>query len=48
MALAFILGKYNSGVALLKQDTNGNFKALNTKEDTDANGNKTYTANNCQ
>lgn len=48
IATAFILSKYNSGVALMKQDANGNFKRLNTKEHTDANGNKTYTSNNCQ
>ena len=48
MALAFILEKYHAGVALLKQDSNGNFKRLNTKETSDANENKTYTATNCQ
>lgn len=48
MATAFILSKYNAGVALLKQDDNGNFKRLNTKEHTDANGSKTYTFNNCK
>lgn len=48
MALAFILGEYNSGVALLKQDSNSNFQRLNTDKSTDASGHNTYTANNCQ
>lgn len=48
MSFAFILSKYNAGVALLKQDTDGNFKRLNTEEITDSNGSKTYTSNNCQ
>ncbi len=48
MAMAFILGKYNVGVALLKQDDHGNFKRLNTKKITNSNGLKTYIANNCQ
>lgn len=47
MAMAFVLDKYNSGIALLKQDGNGNFKRLRTQENT-ANGNTTYAANNCQ
>jgi len=48
MAMAFVLAKYNAGVALLKQDSNGNFKRLNTNQTTDANGNTIYVANNCQ
>lgn len=48
MAMAFILEKYNAGVALLKQDDNGIFRRLNTKEVTDSNGLKKYVANNCQ
>lgn len=47
MAVAFILEKYNTGVALLKQDSSGNFKRLNTREITDGNGNKIYLPNNC-
>jgi|GEM_PF-1235517 len=47
MAMAFVLDKYNSGIALLKQDGNGNFKRLRTQENT-ANGNTTYSSNNCQ
>lgn len=48
MALAFILSKYNAGIALLRQDTFGDFKRLNTKENIDQNGNQTYQSNNCQ
>jgi hypothetical protein len=48
MALALILDKYQSGVALLKQDSNGNFIRLGTKEITQPDGSKTYQANNCQ
>jgi hypothetical protein len=47
-AMAFILDKYNTGIALLKQDSSGNFKRLITIENIDANGNKTYTTSNCQ
>jgi hypothetical protein len=47
MALAFILEKYNVGVALLKQDDRGIFKRLITKEISYANGLKKYVANNC-
>lgn len=46
-AMAYVLDKYNTGIALLKQDSNGNFKRLKTDENT-SNGNTTYTANNCQ
>jgi hypothetical protein len=48
MAMAFILEKYNAGVALLKQDEKGNFMRINTKEATDPNGLKIYVAENCQ
>ncbi|HQV06503.1 MAG TPA: hypothetical protein PKW62_07070, partial [Chitinophagaceae bacterium] len=48
MATAMVLEKYHSNVALLKQDSNGNFKRLRTTEITDENGNETYIANNCQ
>lgn len=48
MAMAFILEKYNVGVALLKQDDRGIFKRLNTKEISYSNGIKKYVANNCQ
>ncbi|MGC4235328.1 MAG: hypothetical protein QM594_20320 [Niabella sp.] len=46
-AMAFILLKYKTGVALLKQDTDGKFKRLHTKETKDARGNKTYASENC-
>lgn len=48
MAIAFILEKYKAGVALLIQSANSDFKRLGTKENVDANGNKTYASNNCQ
>lgn len=47
MAVAFILEKYHAGVALLKQDSNGNFKRLNTYEATDSDGRISYTQNIC-
>ena len=47
MVVAFVLDKYSSGMALLKQDTNGNFIRLRTESNT-INGNTTYTQNNCQ
>lgn len=48
MALAFIMEKYNMGVALLKQDSDGNFKRLNTVPNTNSTGVViSYTAKNC-
>lgn len=32
MSMAFVLEKYNSGIAILKQDANGNFKILRAKQ----------------
>ncbi len=46
-AMSYILDKYNTGIALLKQDINGNFKRLITNENL-SNGNATYFTNNCQ
>lgn len=46
-AMSYVLDKYNTGIALLKQDSIGNFKRLKTDENT-SNGNTIYTANNCQ
>lgn len=48
MAMAFVLSKYNTGVALLKQDGNENFKRLNTIETIQTDGTKIYNATNCQ
>jgi hypothetical protein len=49
MAMAFVMEKYNMGIALLKQDNNGIFKRLNTVENTNNNGIPvSYTSNNCQ
>jgi hypothetical protein len=45
-AMAYVLSKYNTGFALLKQDASGNFKRLRTDETT-AHGHTTYAANNC-
>lgn len=45
-AMAYILDQKNTGVILLKQDSNGNFKRLQTNENTE-NGVSTYNANNC-
>lgn len=48
MAKAFILKKYNTGIALFKQNANGDFKLLNTLEHINKeNGVKSYTTNNC-
>lgn len=49
MAMSFVMEKYNMGVALLKQDSNGSFKRLNTLENTNTSGTPiSYTSNNCQ
>ena len=49
MAMAFVMEKYKMGVALLKQDSNGDFKRLNTIENTTIDGTrKFYKSNNCQ
>ena len=47
MALAFILEKYNAGIALLKQDSRGAFKKLRTIVSKDA-GRLIFKAANCQ
>lgn len=48
MAMSFVMEKYHMGVALLKQDSNGNFKRLNTVENTNPTGTPiSYTSNNC-
>lgn len=49
MAMALILEKYDTGVALLKQDANGNFIRLRTNEVLKSDGTpQSITANNCQ
>lgn len=45
-AIAFILDKYNAGITLLKQNSNGNFNFINTEEVTQ-NGIKTYILKPC-
>lgn len=46
MALAHILDKYNSGIALTKLDITGNFKKINVTEN-NISGTKTYSQSNC-
>lgn len=41
------MDKYNVGVALLKEETNGNFKKINVTETVLDNKNKVYTENEC-
>lgn len=38
-----ILDKYNAGITLLKQDSDGNFKPLKTEETINPDDSKTYT-----
>ena len=45
-AMGFILDKYDAGITLLKQDSNGNFNPIKTEE-TIQNGVKTYTPKPC-
>ena len=47
IAITYILSKYKAGVALLKQDTDGNFKRLNTEYNSNGNNNP-YTIKKCQ
>jgi hypothetical protein len=47
-AMSFVLDKYKTGIVLLKQDSNGNFKRLKAEESTSDGGIITYIANNCQ
>lgn len=43
MALSNVLDKYDTGIALTKMDSNGNFKKVNIKQ----NNNGTYSQSNC-
>ena len=45
--IAFILDKYNSGITLMKQDTNGKFNRIKNQETTNADGSKRYLAVPC-
>lgn len=47
MAMAYMLDKYNTGIALTKMDGSSNFKKLGTKETITADSTKSYTTNNC-
>ena len=46
MALALVLDKYNAGVVVLKQNSDGSFSKLGTIQ-TESNGDANYTQNNC-
>ncbi|WP_312175485.1 hypothetical protein [Chryseobacterium sp.] len=46
-ALAFMLDKYNAGIALTKIDTNGNFKKLGIRENTNRD-HKVYREDHCK
>jgi hypothetical protein len=46
-AIAFVLDKYNAGITLLKQNSNGEFNPIKTQETTQSDGTKTYTKIPC-
>ncbi|TCN60017.1 hypothetical protein D0809_08805 [Flavobacterium circumlabens] len=46
-AIAFTLDKFKSGITLLKQEHSGEFKPINFKEITQANGSKSYNSIPC-
>jgi len=46
-AVSFVLDKYNSGITILKQDSDGNFKPLKIKETINSDNTKTYTLIPC-
>lgn len=46
MALAYVLDKYNAGVALTKMNSDGSFRKININAST-INGSTTYTQSNC-
>ncbi|MGN7785369.1 hypothetical protein ACTJIJ_12640 [Niabella sp. 22666] len=46
-ALVFLLKKYKTGIALLKQNTSGIYKALDVIEKTDSKGHTTYLLSYC-
>lgn len=48
MSIAYVLGKYNSGIALIKQNSSSQFKKINIKESIDPNGEKHYRSDGCQ
>jgi len=47
MGIASVLDNNNAGIALMKQDSNGDFKPLKIKETTNSNGSKTYSLMPC-
>jgi hypothetical protein len=46
-AIAFVLGKYNTGISLMKQDQDGNFYPIIPETITDMTGNIIYTNKDC-
>lgn len=46
-AVSFVLDKYNSGITILKQDSDGNFKPFKIEETINSDGSKTYTLIPC-
>jgi len=46
MVMALVLDKYNTGIALLKQNSDGSFSKLGTTQ-TGSGADATYTQNNC-
>lgn len=47
VALVFLLKKYKTGIALLKQNTRGTYTALDVVEKTDGKGHKTWLLSHC-
>ncbi|HTG56719.1 MAG TPA: hypothetical protein VL943_10660 [Niabella sp.] len=47
VALVFLLKKYKTGIALLKQNTGGHYTALDVVEKKDKQGDKTYLLSHC-
>lgn len=46
-AVSFLLDKYESGITILKQDSDGNFKPFKIEETVNPDGSKTYTLIPC-
>lgn len=46
-AVSFISDKYNAGISILKQDSDGNFKPFKIEETLNPDGSKTYTLIPC-
>ena len=49
MAIAFVMEKYKIGIPVLKQNSSGNFKRLNTINNRDTDGDTvSFPSNDCQ